>query len=676
MSTPAKKITASSLATDTFEQSEQLFRVLCEKSSEAIALLDRNGIVLYASPSTTRVLGYTSEEFVGRSALQLIHPDDLEQTTYALTAVVEEPGKSLTLEYRLRHRDSSWRWIEGTGTNFLADPSVRAIVLTYRDITERKCREEERQQRTLAIQKQQRTFDALLNASPDHIFMLDTQGRFIYVNQAALEVIQAASTFAKKHPEGILGKTGKELGFPPAFLRQFEGQIAKARSGKTVAAETPFPTPHGIRMFEYILSPIHGGDGSVEALAGITRDIHERNQAAEERSHLLEQVRAERALLQAVLQQMPSGVIIAEAPTGKIIHGNKQVESIWRYPLVQAAQVSQYDQFTGFHPDGRLYQPEELPLARSILQGEVVNAEEISFLRGDGTLGTMSVNSAPIRDQRGTIVAGVVIFNDMTKRKKTEEALREQEVKLHVKELKDQLLLHLSHEFRTPLTAVSGYLELLKAHHERLDTSQLASFLDKALASCNELTLLLDSIMEAMQITNEMKPAQPEKLVVAHVVREVVDQLDFPQEQGQALQLDISEQVTVWADKHYLRQIVRNLLSNAFKYAPKRTSVIINAAVSKGARRETDVPAQVCISVKDAGPGIPPAELPLLFEKFVRLKRDLTGTVRGTGLGLFISKQLAEAMGGYMWVESTGSEGEGSRFCFTLPVAAGAFHNA
>ncbi len=105
--------------------------------------------------------------------------------------------------------------------------------------------------------------------------------------------------------------------------------------------------------------------------------------------------------------------------------------------------------------------------------------------------------------------------------------------------------------------------------------------------------------MEAMQITNEMKPAQPEKLVVAHVVREVVDQLDFPQEQGQALQLDISEQVTVWADKHYLRQIVRNLLSNAFKYAPKRTSVIIRAAVSKGVRRETDVPAQVSNSGQD-----------------------------------------------------------------------------
>ena len=536
MSIPAKKITASSRAMDIFEQSEQLFRVLIEKSSGAIALLDRNGMVLYASPSTTRVLGYTSEEIVGRSALQLIHPDDLEQANHALAAVVEEPGKSLTLEYRVRHKDNGWRWVEVTGTNLLADSSVRAIVLTYRDITEHKCREEERQQLTIAMQEQQRTFDALQNASPDHIFMLDTQGRFTYVNRAAREVIQAASTLVKKHPEDILGKTGSELGFPPEFLRQFEAQIAKACTGKTVAAETPFPTPHGIRMFEYILSPVYSGDGSVEALAGITRDIHERKQA--------------------------------------------------------------------------------------------------------------------------------------------EEALREQEVKLHVNELKDQLLLHLSHEFRTPLTAVRGYLELLESYHERFDTPQQAAFLNKALASCNELALLLDTIMEAMQITNEMKPAKPENLVVAQVLREVVEQLDFQQKQEHALQLDISEQFIIWADKHYLRQIVQNLLSNAFKYAPKQTLVIIRAAIREGARGEMGAPAQACISVEDAGPGIPPAERALLFEKFVRLKRDLTGTVRGTGLGLYISKHLVEAMGGSIWVESTGREEEGSRFCFTLPVAADAFRQA
>jgi len=144
----------------------------------------------------------------------------------------------------------------------------------------------------------------------------------------------------------------------------------------------------------------------------------------------------------------------------------------------------------------------------------------------------------------------------------------------------------------------------------------------------------------------------------------------------QPLLLEISEQLTAWADKPYLRQIVRNLLSNVFKYAPKQTPVIIRAEYHKVAKGETDTPAQVWISVEDAGPGIPTAELPVLFEKFVRLKRDVGGTVRGAGLGLYISKQLVEAMGGHMWVESAGREGEGSRFCFTLPVGAVALRHA
>jgi signal transduction histidine kinase len=75
----------------------------------------------------------------------------------------------------------------------------------------------------------------------------------------------------------------------------------------------------------------------------------------------------------------------------------------------------------------------------------------------------------------------------------------------------------------------------------------------------------------------------------------------------------------------------------------------------------------VCLSVQDAGPGIPAEELPLLFEKCVRLKRDLASSTRGIGLGLYICKQLVEAMGGHIRVESSGRLGEGSRFCLTLP---------
>ncbi len=79
--------------------------------------------------------------------------------------------------------------------------------------------------------------------------------------------------------------------------------------------------------------------------------------------------------------------------------------------------------------------------------------------------------------------------------------------------------------------------------------------------------------------------------------------------------------------------------------------------------------SQVYICVQDSGPGIPASEIPILFGKFVRLKRDLVGNIRGTGLGLYICKQLVEAMEGRIWVESSGIPGQGSRFCFTLSAA-------
>ncbi|MDP8950515.1 MAG: ATP-binding protein, partial [Actinomycetota bacterium] len=154
------------------------------------------------------------------------------------------------------------------------------------------------------------------------------------------------------------------------------------------------------------------------------------------------ELEAERARLEAVLRQMPSGVIIAEAPSGRLVLGNEQVERIWRHPFRPAANIEEYPhQYQIFHPDGRPYELEERPLARSIRTGEVVTAEEIDFVRGDGTEGTMWLNSAPIRDRDGRTVAAVAIFNDITEHKQAEQKIRRlnEELEQRVKERTGQL---------------------------------------------------------------------------------------------------------------------------------------------------------------------------------------------------------------------------------------------
>jgi len=118
-----------------------------------------------------------------------------------------------------------------------------------------------------------------------------------------------------------------------------------------------------------------------------------------------------------------------------------------------------------------------------------------------------------------------------------------------------------------------------------------------------------------------------------------------------------------------LSQILWNLLSNASKYCPAQTPVLISAIPSEHETPLPSSPPSVCICVKDSGPGIPPAEIPHLFAPFARLKRDVSMSIPGSGLGLSISKHMVQAMGGEMWVESSGVAGEGSCFSFTLPAA-------
>ena len=106
---------------------QPLFQSLIEHSADAIALVDSRGKMLYLSPSIQRVSGYTAEELLGRVSHDFVHPDDLERTLAVLGAVVQQPGASLMVEYRLLHKDGSWRWMEATATNMLHDPQIGAI---------------------------------------------------------------------------------------------------------------------------------------------------------------------------------------------------------------------------------------------------------------------------------------------------------------------------------------------------------------------------------------------------------------------------------------------------------------------------------------------------------------------------------------------------------------------
>ena len=186
--------------------------------------------------------------------------------------------------------------------------------------------------------------------------------------------------------------------------------------------------------------------------------------------------------------------------------------------------------------------------------------------------------------------------------------------------------------------------------------------------SCKELETLTNDVLDTMMLSTNKEQLRIEDILVAPIAHEAIEHFEEFGNQGERTHFGIPDGVTVRANAQCLRHILRNLLSNAYKYSPGDTSVTVSVTVDKESEQA------VCIKVKDEGPGILPDQIPLLFGQFVRLPRDLAGSVRGSGLGLYISKSLVEAMGGRIWVESAGIPGEGSKFCFTLPGTVSANH--
>jgi signal transduction histidine kinase len=233
-------------------------------------------------------------------------------------------------------------------------------------------------------------------------------------------------------------------------------------------------------------------------------------------------------------------------------------------------------------------------------------------------------------------------------------------------QLKDQFMITASHELRTPLTSVQGYLELLAQFGDMVPPEQRQEFLQKARRGCDELVLLLSNVMDASRLEIEagIRPAHLEPVSVNRVIQDVITLIE-PQlnQEKRRIYVNVPEPLEVRADPARLRQVVLNLCTNALKYSPAGTPLGFSARVYQDQR-----PSAI-ISVADRGKGIRPEDQGQIFQRFVRLESDLNSAVRGSGLGLYISRRLIEAMDGRIFVESSGIPGEGSIFSIQLPLA-------
>jgi len=195
-----ENITERKLAEEALRRSEERFRSLVRNVSDIITVLEADGTIRYESPSIERVLRYEPEELIGTSAFDYVHPEDAERVQSVFAKALKNQGVSPHLEFRFRHQDGSWRYLEAVGNNLLADPSVRGMVINSRDITERKQAERERTQ--LLIREQaaraeaetaQERLKVILDNLSEGVLVADLRGQVLFANPASCAMLGITS---------------------------------------------------------------------------------------------------------------------------------------------------------------------------------------------------------------------------------------------------------------------------------------------------------------------------------------------------------------------------------------------------------------------------------------------------------------------------------------------------
>ena len=219
-----------------------------------------------------------------------------------------------------------------------------------------------------------------------------------------------------------------------------------------------------------------------------------------------------------------------------------------------------------------------------------------------------------------------------------------------------ELMSALSHDIRTPLTCIKGYLSLLNEGRHAPGSPEWRELYELIMDECSRLEKLISAVLDSAADEHRLKLSCEPVLLPAMVTQ--VLKGEYFISRGHRFVVCIAPEVrVVRADPVRLEQVIRNLLDNAVKYSPDGSLVVLKVT------RKAD---EVVFSVADQGVGIAPEHLNRLFDRFYRVRDRVNGRVSGTGLGLAIARRIVEAHGGKIWAEST--PGRGSTFYFTLPA--------
>ena len=458
----------------------------------------------------------------------------------------------------------------------------------------------------------------------------------IRVNRAFCEMLE--------YTEGELSRLGIEEVTHPDDRRESNRALTELTDGgaERVRLEKRYLTKSGaVRWGDVTGTVVRDFDGEPLYVQTVVLDITDRKRAEAALHESIERFRG-------IVEELPGFVYTcAVDDIGTTLYVSPQVEAL--LGISQAEYVTDPRSWEkAIHPDDRLWVLEAF--GKAVSQGLRFEAEYRSVAR-DGSLHWLRDQAVVIHDRDGQALYCQGVILDVTARRNAEQAVMENEAKT-------KFLANMSHELRNPLNSVIGFAQLLGSMELPSLSEKQRRYIGHIETAGQHLLALVNDMLDLSKAVAGQMVFDIESVAVDQVIEACLAQME-PQATARSVRLDDRGKPGLVAnvDRQRLLQILINLVSNGIKFTPAGGCV----SLTRENAMET-----VRISIEDTGPGIPADKLDYIFDEFAQLERAEPGSQQGTGLGLPLSRRLAELMGGAIEVASR--PGRGSSFTVTIPV--------
>jgi len=602
-------------------ETEEKYKTIFENSAVGIMLLDKNEDIISCNKYTETLLGYTEEDLKNKP-VESLYPS--EEWNKIRAENIREKGMTHHLETKIWTKDDKLIDIDISISVLKNDEGeIIGSIGIMRDVSKKKKMEEE-------LNESEKKFKDIFDATSDFLIYLE-KDIILDINNSALQTLG----LEKKEIMGKKISFLKGKNFDEGINKHIDA-IKNAEKGKEVKEyETEIYTKEGIK-YQYLFSV--DSIKLANEIKGIIirgRDITKRQHAWNELVRLEEKYR--------VLAETSADGVITIDPLGRLTYINPSFEKMIEKRKSKLLATLFRDHLS----ENSIYFFQQLFIDTRKKKEKIENVELELLISEDKTV-PIEINMSPI-EKNGEFSGIVCTIRDITERKKVEEELKKSE------RLKTEFMNIAAHELKSPVTPIKGYLDLIISDKETSD--QVKNWARVSLRNAERLLRLVNDILDVSRLDTDTMKFDMEKLNTNKILDEIVEDMKPTIERnGLKFVVEIPKELpNMMGDRYRLSQVLKNLFVNAIKFTDE-------GHIGIKVKKQED---SIDIDVEDTGIGISNNEIKKVFNKFYQAYTGDDRKNEGTGLGLFICKEIIKKHNGDIWVDS--KVGKGSTFHIKLP---------